>query len=67
MDTSVLVTVALFTKDTSCKEVLESKPQMTRVVAGRIIVFAQRNVKSVLLDTHRGPLISPGLHQSGTW
>ena len=67
MDTSVSVTAALFTKDTYCKALLESKPKMTRVVAGRIIVLARRNVKSVILDTHIGPLISPGLHQSGTW
>lgn len=67
MDTSVLVTAAFFTKDTYCKELLESKPKITRVVAGRIIVLARRNVKSVILDTHIGPLISLGLHQSGTW
>ena len=67
MDTLVSVTAALFTKDTYCKELPESKPKMTRVVADRIVVLARRNVKSVILDTHIGPLISPGLHQSGTW
>jgi hypothetical protein len=67
MDTSVSVTAALFTKDTYCKELLESKPKIIRVVASRIIVLARRNVKSVILDTHIGPLISPGLHQSGIW
>ena len=50
MDTSVSVTAVLFTKDTYCKELLESKPKITRVVAGRIIVLARRNVKSVLLE-----------------
>ena len=61
------MTMTHYTKDTYCKELLESKPKINRVVAGRIIVRARRNVKSVILDTHIGPLISPGLHQSGTW
>jgi hypothetical protein len=43
MDTSVSVTAVLFTKDTYCKELLESEPKITRVVAGRIIVLARRN------------------------
>jgi len=35
---------AFCTEDTYCKELLESKPKITRVVAGRIIVLARRNV-----------------------
>jgi len=49
MDTSVSITAVLFTKDTYCKELLELDPKITRVVAGRIIVLARRNVKSVVL------------------
>jgi len=49
MDTSVSVTAVLFTKDTSCKELLESKPKITRVVAGRIIGFDHGVGHSLLL------------------
>ena len=60
-------TAELFTQDIYCKELMESKPRLTRVIAGQIIVPEQRNVKSAILETRIRSLISPGLHQSGTW
>jgi hypothetical protein len=50
MDTSVSVTAELFTKAIECKELVESPPKMTRVIAGCILVPERRSVKSAILD-----------------